>query len=1087
MNLSGTPYCKTFLGRLLVVIAMLILQPEGQAQQATGRQLSKNQQTHELHKAVKLNDRSLQLQENGKFQEAIELMKQALVIRRQLHGDVHPEVAVALNNLGTAYKGQAKLREAEICLKQALETFEKSLGRRHTYTAMSINNLAELYVAQGEYDEAEPLYQRALKIQEKILGVKDTDTLITQNNLAELYRLQGKYMDAEQVILRVLEIRKEALGADHPHTLVSINNLASLYQSQSKFEEAEKLFQRALASRQSNLGADHADVAISLKNLASVLVEQAKYASASRIYARAQRIEEKLYGTEHPNVGLNLNNIGNLHGLQGDFVSAIGFHRRALVIFEKKLGPEHSLVAVCLQNLAEMHARIDQHDEAISLHERALQIREKAVGNDHPDTAMSLNHLASLYCTQKKHAAAEAMARRALHIREKRLGIGHPHTAASLNVLAQLAQSQGRHDEAELLVERAYEICRLSLGPSHPSTSIVLGNLALIYVAQKRESEAFSTIDKVRRGQRTYMSQLLPELSPTDQEHILRNNFQNFWHLALSLALRQAGSMETLESSATWLVNGKGSAHEALAQRNLLTRDIDHPTRGPAVTELLSIRTQMSRLAMTAAEVGKEKLRDQELATLANKERELVSQLGRDTVRPPAEWIELAQICAALPTDSVLIDIARFNVYRFTAQGDEPKWQPANYAAWITYPGSESDSVLVDLGDAATIDGLVEKVRQQIAADASQAGVITRSGEDKATEQLMNDLEALSRRIWEPLASHVGDANQLVLSPDGALWLAPWSALPITDSGDEYLLERYNLRMIVSGRDLLAKPRKRTTHPSVVLANPRFDQPRSQKLAAIKAVFQTVVEGEGVRTGGFSAQSKLPQAQPLPGTGLEAQAIKPHISAYTGEQAVLYQKQYALERVAKSLHGPQIAAFATHGFFFPDQRTKLENQSLLLADTGRSVVLDTTGTPTENPLLRCGLLLSGCNDPGGSVGDDDGILTGMEIVGIDFRGTELVVLSACETGVGDVKNGEGVAGLRQAFQLAGAEAVMATLWQIPDRESALLMSGFFKELAAGKSKTEALRIAQLDRIKSRRERFGAAHPFFWAAFTLTGM
>jgi CHAT domain-containing protein len=275
---------------------------------------------------------------------------------------------------------------------------------------------------------------------------------------------------------------------------------------------------------------------------------------------------------------------------------------------------------------------------------------------------------------------------------------------------------------------------------------------------------------------------------------------------------------------------------------------------------------------------------------------------------------------------------------------------------------------------------------------------------------------------------------------------------------DSYAIEKHTIHCVVSGRDLLAERFQGKTEAPLVLADPDYDHsPEVGRIA-------NPSHGPAGGPRGSEGLVRLGRAQRLPGTAREARAIAPRLRAYTGMEPRVHLGKEAREEVFKAARSPRVLVLATHGFFVEGAGEKAE----------------------ENPLLRCGLLLAGANQRGQAAGAEDGVLTGLEIVGADLRGTELVVLSACETGLGEVRDGEGVAGLRQAFQLAGARSVAATLWQIPDAETAALMAAFFGNLAQGQGKAAALAGAQRTLIKAQREQHAAAHPFFWAAFTLTG-
>lgn len=254
-------------------------------------------------------------------------------------------------------------------------------------------------------------------------------------------------------------------------------------------------------------------------------------------------------------------------------------------------------------------------------------------------------------------------------------------------------------------------------------------------------------------------------------------------------------------------------------------------------------------------------------------------------------------------------------------------------------------------------------------------------------------------------------------------------------------LAQHEITYLVSGRDLVHQRQGRAASAPVIVACPDYDQ--------------------GLPDG-YDGPKLF---DPLPGTAAEAAAVRPELAKYARTAPRVYTGRAAGERTVKDLRSPSTLLLSTHGFFghVPGDLSVL-----------------------QNPLLRCGIALAGANRRQGALRPgDDGILTGLEVLGIDLRNTDMVVLSACDTGVGDIQAGETIAGLRQAFQLAGADKVVSTLWPVPDKETATLIAEYFGALAAGHGPAAALRKAQVSMIQTRRRSSQASHPVFWAAFTLS--
>jgi CHAT domain-containing protein/tetratricopeptide (TPR) repeat protein len=960
------------------------------------------------------------LYEVQKLTEAVVEMRQCLQIEREVLGAEHPDVADTVEQIGNCLRDQSDYAGAHKYLVEALTIRKKVLGSDHPDTALALNHLGNLAADQGDYNESRRYYDVALTIYRNVFGDAHSDTAMTLNNLGVLSADQGGYAAAQRYYDEALAIDRQVLGDEHVDTASTYNNLGELSRYQGNYVSARKFYDQALAIYRSAVGNEHTDTAMVLSNLGLLMADQ------------------------------------------GDISAARKYCDEALVIYRKVLGDEHRETARLLNNLGELAREERDWKTAQKYCDEALAIYRKVLGNDHRDTAMTLGNLGVLMANQEDNIAAHKYCDEALAIYQKTVGSEHPDTAMALNNLGELAQNEGRYPAARKYYEEALSIQRKVLGNEHPDTAWVINNLACLFVEDNYPQLAAESVDEARRIIRRYEARVLPALSEREQALFLAARHNAEWEMSLSFGQQQRDNHRIASMSAGWLVNGKAMAEEALAEGALLSG----PEAAPLVERLRAVRTSLAQLSTKPGTADYQ----QKIAALETEQRELIRKIAAVSTgfSDDEAWVSIATLRGDLPASSIMVNIASFAPYDFKAK----KSKPERYAAWLIPASEEGPVQIVDLGEVDPIDNAVTALRASLTSAKGKAARNTGSrGVEKA-------IASLTELIWKPLAGKLDGKEELILSPDGALWLVPWAALRMDDG--KFLVEKYKLRYVISGRELVRRRIPRSgISPPVVLADPDYDLELADRNDGASAEATKVASGPSA--------THLVKVSRLPGSAREARAIQPSLAKLGGTAPVVFLGSQATESQFKALFRPRVLMLSTHGFFLADQKASASNQVVGMNDL-RSSGLGANVAVMENPLLRCGLLLAGCNRRDDiTTGDiDDGVLTGLEIVSADLRGTDLVVLSACDSGVGVINNGEGVAGLRQAFQLAGAKNVVATLWQIPDDETSQLMNDFFGYLSEGKLKAEALRLAQLNRIADYRENSERANPLFWAAFTLTG-
>jgi tetratricopeptide (TPR) repeat protein len=969
-----------------------------------------------LHRrAAQLSARSVESYEMGNFNEGVALLREVLAVRQKLYPAArypqgHPDLATSLNDLGTVLQSVGQHEAARDSYEQALAMRRKlypaaryPLG--HSDLATSLNDLGALLQSAGQYGAARDYLEQALAMNRK------------------LYRA-AQY------------------PRGHADLATSLSNLGALLEATGQYEAARDYYDQALAMRrQLYPGAQypqgHLDLANSLHNLGTLLRSAGQNEGAHGYLEQALAMRRRLYSEAkhpqgHPDLASSLSSLGLLLWSAGRHEAARDYFEQALAM-RRNLYPEgqypqgHADLAASLNNLGMLLRSVRRYEASRDYLEQALAMRRRLYPvarfpHGHPRLAGSLNNLGMLLQSAAQYEAARDYYEQALAMYRQLYPVdkypqGHPDLAMSLNNSGMLLWSAGRYKAARDYLEQAlamqrrlYPAARYLQG--HPDLATCLNNLGLLLQSAGQYEAA-----RVHLRSGAAMYQAL-----TRRDTVLAPEAQALDRLR-SLPLTRDGSLSAglLAGAAPaelyaeiWPT--KAMLSRVLQRRHQATRaaQAGDPKVRRAWDGLALVRGQLNRLLTQPLKDAT--THDKELARLTARketlERDLAYLLPELQRGREQDQLGPTDLAGLLPDGHAFVDLVRYTHF---GKGEQ---RTAKYLAFLLLP--DRSIKLVELKEAAPIDQAVRAWREKI----------------KVYQDTPADARAVATLVWDPIVKELPAGTKgLYLAPDGALAELPWAALPGPKAGT-VLLEELAMAVVPHGPFLLEQLKYPPRHP---------------------AGKELVVGLGDVDYGPATAPAQHPALK-----GTAAELAKLHELAGKRPVTLLQKGEARWDQLKAWLPQARYAHLATHGFY-DAKALALEQQRLQAHMKNWQLGADQepirAGQGARSPLAFTGLVLAGANTSA-----KDAIVTGEALVELPLENLRLCVLSACETGLGDLGPlaGEGVQGLPRALHLAGCPDVIASLWNVNDEATAALMAKLYDGLwREGKSPLEALRQAQL--------------------------
>jgi tetratricopeptide (TPR) repeat protein len=1021
-------------------------------------------QGEDAKKAAEQEKKLTQLQEDGRFAEALKVAETLAELRSNLQGADHWQTinarlrgveairrvlkankeeqksyarAVAVQREIEELVAKGRYRDAQPLLKQQLTIYRKVLGEEYPDTASCYNNLGYVFDELGKQREAEEAHNKALVIFRKVLGEEHPDTANCYDNLAANLQAQGKYRDADEGFQKALAVRLKVLGEEDLDTALSYNNVASNLDDQGKYKEAEEGYRMALALIRKVLGEDDAFTATGYNNLAFNLDSQGKYKEAEEGFRKALTIRLKVQGEEHPDTARTYYNLASNLDAQGKYQEAEKMHRKALTLLHTLRGEEHAETANSYDNLAHNLQAQGQHKEAEEDHRKALAIRLKVQGKEHPDTAVSYINLARSLQTQGKYQEAEEDYRKGLAIRIKVQGEEHPNTANSYHLLAANLHAQGKYEEAETFFLRAtesFDKARLHIAAT--------GLERATFTSERSPLPALATV-LARNGKPDDAWQRF-------EESLARGTWDD-----LTARLGRPQTERDRQAQINARIDRLNKLLEKLSGAN--------PTK-EQTKEREELLSQLRQAYHELAAFTKQ---------LENKYGPIAGQV-----------FPRGQIQESLPADAAFVAWLDISGQPKAKDGNGEHWavllRSSRPPVWVRLTGSGDKNAWTDADTQ-----LPAQVRETL----------------QSSRGIWQPLaERLRRQRLDPLAPHLKGVRRLIVLPSTAL-----AGVPVEAIADGYTVSYAHSATMYAHLHGRAAP---TGKGLFVLADPVFDPPKAkekpQPLPPGGVLLTAVVPGSNAAQAGLKPNDVLlrygetelagpadfkpqPEAKDsdksVPvlvwreGNTLKRQVRPGELGVVIEPARLALAEQRQWDRWVATrgsdgskwdrLPGTRIEAASLHRLFAKDAPVQLlldsdasEQRLNELAQRGelgkyRYVHLATHGEVDNAFPLRSAVILSRDRLPDerqrtelllSSQPIPDGRLTAEEALQRWNLHSDLVTLSACQTALGKYERGEGFVGFAQALILCGTRAVCLSLWKVDDTATALLMERFYQNL-----------------------------------------